>query len=287
VVACFLWSSAFVGVKIGLLYHTPFQFAGFRFALAGLLLVPFVTKIKGIGNLLVKNFSFVFLLALLQVVIQYSLFYMGLNLVPASIAAMIIGSSPIFAAILAHLFIPGDQMTINKIAGIILGIAGVVIISIRSGISGDAAISLYGVLLLILSNIVSGIANVSIVLYKHRISALALTSGSLFLGGLLMILLSIPIEGIPEFSFPPIYFASLLWLSFLSAAALTIWNTLLQRSTTKVSELNVWKFLIPVMGAILSWVILPDDSPDIVSVAGMLVIGFSLVLVNISVRSKN
>jgi len=35
-VACMLWSTAFVGIKIGLRYSSPFQFAGFRFILSGL-----------------------------------------------------------------------------------------------------------------------------------------------------------------------------------------------------------------------------------------------------------
>ncbi|MCD6354765.1 MAG: hypothetical protein J7L95_04370 [Prolixibacteraceae bacterium] len=31
ILACWLWSTAFVGVKIGLEYQSPFQFAGSRF----------------------------------------------------------------------------------------------------------------------------------------------------------------------------------------------------------------------------------------------------------------
>ena len=41
IIACLLWSSAFAGIKIGLRYTTPLQFAGIRFMLAGLLILPF------------------------------------------------------------------------------------------------------------------------------------------------------------------------------------------------------------------------------------------------------
>lgn len=34
VFACFLWSTAFVGIKVGLQYTTPFFFAGVRFMLS-------------------------------------------------------------------------------------------------------------------------------------------------------------------------------------------------------------------------------------------------------------
>ena len=113
-----------------------------------------------------------------------------------------------------------------------------------------------------------------------------LTSSSLFIGGLAMILISLPFEGLPKQSFPPEYFVALAWLSFLSAASISIWNTLLRRPKVKVSELNIWKFLIPVAGAILSWIILPNESADIVSVSGMILIAFALLFLNLPIRKK-
>jgi len=53
---------------------------------------------------------------------------------------------------------------------------------------------------------------------------------------------------------------------------------LLQRPEVKVSQLNLWKFIIPVFGAIFSWLLLPDESPHLSSVVGMVVIAASIVL---------
>ncbi|MDO9615807.1 MAG: hypothetical protein Q7J86_14945, partial [Bacteroidota bacterium] len=44
---------------------------------------------------------------------------------------------------------------------------------------------------------------------------------------------------------------------------------------------SIWKFLIPVAGAILSWLLLPDESPDFVSVSGMILIASSLLILNL------
>ncbi|MFW5877888.1 MAG: EamA family transporter, partial [bacterium] len=46
IIACLLWSTAFVGVKIGLEYETPLQFAGERFFISGLLILPFSGGMK-------------------------------------------------------------------------------------------------------------------------------------------------------------------------------------------------------------------------------------------------
>jgi len=282
IIACLLWSSAFVGVKIGLKYHTPLQFAGIRFMISGLILLPVINNLSRFWKEVTENIGYVFLIAFLQVVLQYAFFYMGVNLVPASISAMIVGSSPLFVALVAHFSIPNDRMNWAKTASVFLGIIGVSIITLRKQLPSGAEIALLGVVLLIFNNLTSGVTNVVIARKKQTISPMVLTSSSLLIGGLGLFLISIPFEGLNRMNFPSEYFIALAWLSFLSAAAITIWNTLLRRTDVKVSELNFWKFLIPVAGAILSWLILPDEKPDFVSVSGMLLIGASLVILNVA-----
>jgi drug/metabolite transporter (DMT)-like permease len=287
VIACLLWSSAFVGVKIGLKYHSPLQFAGIRFAISGLMLIPVVHDFKRFRKEVSENFGYVCLIAFLQVILQYSLFYLGVSMVPASIAAMIVGSSPLFVALVAHFSISGDRMDWFKTGSILLGILGVAVITLgRDSLPSGAEIALTGVVLLLLNNLASGITNVVVARKKQTISPMVLTSASLFIGGILLFVISIPFEGLHYRVFPPEYFVALGWLSFLSAAAISIWNTLLRRPTVKVSELNIWKFLIPVAGAILSWIILPNESPDVVSVSGMILIASSLLILSLSNRNK-
>jgi drug/metabolite transporter (DMT)-like permease len=55
---------------------------------------------------------------------------------------------------------------------------------------------------------------------------------------------------------------------------------LLKKPGVKVSDLNMWKFLIPVAGAILAWTILPGESPDLLSVLGMVVTAIALVIIS-------
>lgn len=281
IIACLLWSSAFVAVKVGLNYQSPLQFAGLRFILAGLILMPVIYNFKKFKKEVATNFAYVCLIAFLQVILQYSLFYMGINLLPASISAMIIGSSPLFIAVVAHFSTADDKMEWTKISSIILGIIGVAIITFgQNALPSGLKISLFGVLLLIMNNMASGVTNVVVARKEHSISPMILTSSSLFIGGVFLFLISIPLEGFSEKTLNTEYYVSLAWLGFLSAAAITIWNTLLRRKSVKVSELNVWKFLIPVSGAILSWLILPNDQPDIISVTGMIFIGASLLIIN-------
>lgn len=287
ILACLLWASAFVGIKIGLQYTTPLQFAGIRFFISGLIVLPFSPQLKNYFHLLVKNWKVVFIITLLQTFVHYSLFYTGISMVPGALGAIVVGAGPLFVAIVAHFGMPDDKMSWQKVGVILLGLAGVVMVSLERGsFSGEGKLILAGIGLLILTNINSGFTNIIVARDKDKVPPLVLSSASMTFGGLMLFLFSIPVEGL-HFSAKPIeYYAALAWLSFLSAAAFSIWFTLLKRPGVKVSDLNMWKFIIPVFGAILAWIILPDEHPDIVSITGMLITGSSLFLLNYLNRKK-
>ncbi len=288
ILASLLWSSAFVGVKIGLQYHSPFQFAGVRFTLSGLMLLLYFNNYGNYRKQLVEHWRFILLIAVLQTVIQYMFFYSGIALLPASIAAMIIGSSPLFISVVSHFSFHDDKMDWLKSTSILLGVIGVAVISLgRSELPSGVKISMLGVALLLMNNFASGFSNVWVAKKPKNLAPTVLSSSSLLFGGIGLILISIPIEGYGLRTVSFEYFVALGWLSFLSAAAFTIWFSLLQRPGVKVSVLNTWKFLIPVAGAILSWMIIPDESPDLVSVLGMLVIASALLILNYSNRRAN
>lgn len=281
IVASWLWSTAFVGVKIGLEYQTPFQFAGIRFFIAGLLLAIFWGKPRQFMKEMLRSPGYLFLIALVQIFFQYAMFYSGLNLVPSALAAMIVGSSPLFVAVYVHFALRNDKITGVKLISILIGVIGIAIITLgRTNVEFRGDYEWLGILLLFLNNLSSGYSNVLVLKRSQGISPVVLSSASLMIGGLLLFLVSLPLEGLNMGPFPMEYYLSLGWLSFLSAAAFSIWFALIKRPGVKISELNVWKFLIPVSGAILSWMIMPDEHPDIFSVSGMIIIGCSLIILN-------
>lgn len=281
IIACLLWASAFAVIKIGLQYTTPLRFAALRFMLAGLMVLPLVGSYRTAFQYTRNNFRLILLIAFLQTFVQYTLFYSGLNLVPGALGAIIIGAGPLFIAMTAHFLMPNDRLTLPKLGIIFLGIAGIALVSI-SNVSGKETGNLIfiGILLLFLTNINAGFTNVVIARDAKHIPPLVLSSSSLIIGGVLLFLVSIPAEGI-TFTIPPAtYYLSIIWLSFISAAAYSIWFLLLQREGVKVSALNIWKFIIPVFGAILSWLLIPNESPDLVSIAGITITAVALVLFN-------
>jgi len=181
---------------------------------------------------------------------------------------------------------PNDKISLKKGAIILFGIAGIILVSLGRGGVNSGTVQLIGIVILIGNNIISGFTNVIIALDKNNVPPLVLSSGTMLFGGLLLFLFSIPVEGISFSPLPLEYYLSLAWLSLLSAVAISIWVTLLKRPNIVVSDLNLWKFMIPVAGALFAWVILPDESPDWMSVAGMLITGSSLIFLNLYNRAR-
>jgi len=302
---CLLWATPFVGIKIGLNYTTPLQFAGLRFTISGLLILPFIPNIKQRTRESLAHWPIMVNIALVQTTILYSLFYIGLDMVPGYVGAMIVGSGPIFVALTAHFMIKDDKMTLKKFMAIFVGIIGVVIISLAkhkepsvdAGAGVQNTISRYpwisqsitlGVIILIIKNFFGSVGNVLIAKKSKGVYPRVLAAFSLFVGGILILIISEFIEH-PRWSpdLPLEFYISWAWLAIVSSLAIAIWYSLLQRPGVKVSILNVWTFIIPIFGAILSWLILPGESPDLPSIIGMCVIGISLLLINYFNRKNN
>jgi drug/metabolite transporter (DMT)-like permease len=271
-----------VGIKIGLEYTTPLRFAGIRFFLSGLYILPFAGSLAFYFKEVRKNIRVVLPIAFFQTFLLYTLFYTGIDRVPGSLAAIIIGSQPLFIALMAHGMVKNDKLTWNKVLSLLLGISGIVIITYDRFVQEmKMTAEIWGILLLVLSNLASAMGNILVSKQKGGMNTLVMNSSQLMLGGSFLFVLSLFAEG-TEFGLKPSeYYISLGWLSFMSAAAFSIWFTLLKRPNVKVSVINIWKFIIPVFGTILSWVLLPDESPDFIAILGMVIIGISIILMYI------
>lgn len=281
VLACLLWGSAFAGAKIGFRYADPILLSGMRFTLAGLLLVPVIIALKVDLRGALKHWRFMLCFAFMQTFLQYGLFFMGLDRVPAATSAIIIGAGPLFVAVMAHLTLADDHMAMRKIFAIALGLTGVVFISLAGGGSlGSTGAGFWGgVGLLVASNLVGSYTNIMVVRKKeYNISPVALTSFANFTGGVGLIIASLLIERPVLESPPPVFWLALIWLAIIPAGAFSLWYGLLQRPGVKVSELNVWKFLVPVFGCMLAWALLPEEHPDWASLVGIAVIVCALWL---------
>ena len=276
-----------MGVKIGLQYAKPLSFAGARFMLSGLFLIPFCGKPSFYLKHMMDNIKPILLVAFFQTFLLYGTFYTGMTMVEGALGAIVVGSSPLFAALISHFLMHDDKMTPRKSLSIGLGIFGVVFISIsRKPWSPGGVNELFGVLLLILGTISSAFGNVIFAKNRTRLNSRILTSSQIFFGGFFLFLISIPFEGLPHWTLSLSFMFVFGWLSLLSAVAFSIWFAMLKRPDVRVSELNIWKFVIPVFGALFSWLLLTNESPSVSLVIGMVCVSTSIIAFNLCLRFR-
>jgi len=279
IIACLLWSTAYAGIKIGLQYDTPFHFAGVRFIISGLMILPLTVRPSLFIRMINRHWRVIAWVTFLQIVVNYSLFYQGLNLVPGALGAVVYGAQPLIIAIVAALMHKDDKLTRKKILTIVFGISGVILISVgRQAFKLGTGLELLGIAMILVGNTATAVSNVVISLKSEDLNPFVLSSTSLFFGGVILYLISIPAEHKIPGPPPTEYWVALLWLSFMAASAFSIWFKLLQRPGVKVSELNLWKFITPITGAVLSWILVPDEHPEWLTISGMIIITASLIV---------
>ena len=128
VIFTLLWSTGFVGAKYILPYAEPFVFLTIRYALAALILLLIAKAIKEplrISREQVKQSikTGVFL----QVIYIGGVFYAISLGLPAGVTAVVVSLQPILVSVIAFRIL-GEGLGLRKIAGLILGLAGVLLL---------------------------------------------------------------------------------------------------------------------------------------------------------------
>ena len=124
---CVLWSFAFVAGKIGVTDCPPLILLAARFSLAGVLILG-ISALRGEAwSLSWRDVAVFAVLGIANNALYLGLGYTGLQTVSAGIGGLIVSANPVFTAVLAALFLH-EPLTSRKVAGLLLGIAGVTFI---------------------------------------------------------------------------------------------------------------------------------------------------------------
>src|SRR6266516_810772 len=146
---CVIWSSTWLAIKVGLRDLPPISFVAIRFVIA---VVVLVAVSLGRVRLLPKQRSEWALLAftgVLMFAMNYGLLFWGEQHVSSGLAAVLQATIPAFGLVIAHFYLPGEQMTPAKILRVAMGVAGVgVIFSNQLSVAGPRALAGCGALVI-------------------------------------------------------------------------------------------------------------------------------------------
>ena len=186
---CAVWGSTWLVIKIGLRDLPPLTFAGFRMALACLLIGPLAFSVKG-KRPSRREALLVLCSGLLQIGLSYALLFIATQWIASGLAAILFASFPIWVGLFAHFLLPDEPLTARTIAAAAVGLAGVALIEAPAAarVFGSRGHLFAGGALVLASAIVSGYANVLNKRSLTRVAPAQNVWGQTLAGALLLLL---------------------------------------------------------------------------------------------------
>ena len=293
-VCCILWGSAIPAIKTGYRLMevdaadtaSQIVFAGVRFTLAGLLVLIFASireKKVLIPDRTILKYAVPVCLA--QTVGQYFFFYIGVAHTSGVKGGIITGLGNFIAILMACLIVRNERMTGRKMAGCVLGFAGVVVINLM-GKSLDMGFTFTGEGFILISQVAYGISTILINIYSKKVSPVVLSGTQFTMGGVVLILIGIGMGG--HFgNITAVGVVIIFYLAMVSAVAYTLWSVLL--AWNDVSKVAIFGFVNPLCSVILSALILGEvkQAFNTGSLVALLLVCAGIYIVNCKAKEKN
>lgn len=293
-VCCILWGSAIPAIKTGYRLMevdaadtaSQIVFAGVRFTLAGLLVLVFASireKKVLIPDRTILKYAVPVCLA--QTVGQYFFFYIGVAHTSGVKGGIITGLGNFIAILIACLIVRNERMTGRKMAGCVLGFAGVVVINLM-GKSLDMGFTFTGEGFILISQVTYGISTILINIYSKKVSPVVLSGTQFTMGGVVLILIGIGMGG--HFgNITAVGVVIIFYLAMVSAVAYTLWSVLL--AWNDVSKVAIFGFVNPLCSVILSALILGEvkQAFNTGSLVALLLVCAGIYIVNCKAKQKN
>lgn len=290
-----LWGSAFPCVKIGYgLFSVNTEnpaslilFAGVRFFIAGIMVIiigsimhkkPMIPKLREVSK--------VISLSLFQTILQYLFFYIGLANTSGVKSSVIEGMSVFVCILISSLIFRLEKLTWLKIAGCVLGTAGIIVINLDSSLL--SGFNLTGDGFILISTVAYALSSVLIKRFSVDTDTMMLSGWQFLFGGAVMTAIGLIAGGSLSISGSPApAVLMLIYLAFISACAYSIWSILLKYNP--VSKIAVFGFMNPVCGVLLSALLLGEAQqafrPE--ALIALVLISLGIFIVNKGQEQKN
>ena len=210
-----LWSTSFVIIKIGLAEIPPLTFAGLRYTIAFICLLPFAfteSNYTVIKNLRKKDWLKLVFLGFLFYAFTQGTQFIGLSLLPAVTVSLWLNFTPLIVAVMA-IFLINEYPTQLQWLGVVLFIVGIFTYFFPVALSENQGLGLIVMTIGVLANSASAVLGRNIN-REGRISPIVVTIISMGIGSILLFVIGIVLQGLPAISFRIYYtFSGLLSLT--------------------------------------------------------------------------
>lgn len=279
----FLWSTSWVFIKLGLNDIPPLTFAGLRYFLAFLALIPFYVRSSSatsLRSLSRRNWFWLLGLGLLYYTVTQGAQFVALDYLPAITLSLLINASAVVVAVLG-IFLLHEVPTWLQWLGVLLFLAGALLFFYPFDIPAGQTIGYVVAAVLILATSLSSIAGRSIN-RQATIHPLTVTLVSMGCGSIVLLGTGLLLEPWPNLTLTS--WAIIVWLAVVNTAfAFTLWNLTLR--TLSAMESSVINNTMLIQISVLAWLFL-GETLSWVEIVGLVTAAMGALLVQVRFGSK-
>ena len=277
-----IWGGSFFFARIAIQHVPAFTLVLLRVALAALALHIYVFGRYDIYRELKARWPQFLLLGLINNAIPHTFIFLGQTQIGAGLAAILNATTPVWTVLIANALTHDEKLSVSKIAGCLLGLAGTAVLIGPSALPGlmqsGSNIPLWALLFPVIAAISYGLAAT----YGKRFRGLAApvtAAGQLTASTLIMLPLSLIIDTPWQLPVPPMTSVlAVLALALLSTAYgyILFFHIMSRAGATNTSLVTL---LVPPSAILLGFLFL-GETLEPTDVAGMLLIAVGLVVLD-------
>jgi drug/metabolite transporter (DMT)-like permease len=286
-----IWGSSYLFIRIGVEQVPPFQLVFIRTAIAA---VGLTVVVYARGKRLPTDWAGVralLFLGVVNTVFPFALITWGETQIESGLASVLQGTTALFALVIAHFAFVDERITWRKVAGLILGFLGVVILASRSTgtetAHTDSWMHLLGQVAILLSSLCYAVGGAySRKVMQQRLEPIVISAGAMIVAAIITgcIAYLSPLLGGPA----PVRLGELAPSALGSVLALGLVNTFGAYllfyplvATLGASRTSMVTYVIPVVGVLLGALFLGEVVDIRLLLGGVLILG-SIALVNLN-----
>lgn len=254
---CAIWGSTWLFIKLGLRDLPPISFAGIRFVIASLILFTIVFTRRRPWPRARRDWALIAATGVMAFGLNYGLLFWGEQHVSSGLAALLQTTIPAFGLLIAHVHLPGERLTIAKVCGVVLGIAGVGVI-FSNQLTTAGPLALWGSAAIVAGAFAVAYSNVLIKSRGGHLDPALLAAGQMLFGLVPLLVVGILTEGSPlRFHWTPLAIISLFYLVLVgSVVAFMLFYWLVRNMD--VTKTMLIALVTPLVAVILGMIVLDE-----------------------------
>ncbi len=267
----FMWGSSYLFIKLAVDDFGTFTIVAIRLAIGAVFLW---TVIRAAGQELPRErriYGHLVVMAIVNIVIPFALITWAEQSVDSSIAAILTAAVPLWAIVIAPLYLHDEPIRLNGIIGLAVGFFGVVVLTSR-GLESGRGSDIAGEIALLGASLSYAVGAV----YSRRhmrgvrpmIPAVFQVTFAMLIAGTIALLLERPWEARPDLE----AVFSMIWLGIVGSGAAYLVNFRLLEAWG-ATRTTLVAYVIPVVGIVLGYLVLQEPVDARLLVGTALVIG--------------